>query len=124
MSAGKKTFDPEFQNYLNIIKAHGTASVMDIYSYSPVSSKVKDLYWEGKSEESFQNSIQNIDSYCESLHLYIDNLIKKTKIIFKVLYPDLEMLKEKIELYNKTLDEISRTQSLINQEIAKGGTNG
>lgn len=124
MSAAKKTFDGEFLNYYNIIKTHGTASVMNIYNYSPVANKVNELYWEGSSKDSFQNSIKNIDSYCESLHQFIDNLIKKTKITYKVLYPDLEMLKAKIDLYNATIDQINKTQKLIAQENTKGGSNG
>ena len=124
MSAAKKTFDGEFETYYNTIKSHGTASIMEVSSYSPVGNNVDGLYWEGKSQESFKASIQNIDSYCESLHQFIDNLIKKAKIIFKVLYPDLESLKAKIELYNDTIDQIEKTKSLISQEEAKEGSNG
>ena len=121
MSAVKKVFAEEFYNYYNTIKTHGTASIMDIYNYSPVESKVNDLYWEGKSQESFKSNIQKIDGYCESLHQFINNLIKKTKIIFKILYPDLETLKGKIDLYNDTIDQIENTKKLITLEETKEG---
>lgn len=124
MNLEKKQFDGEFKSYYDKIKSHGDGAITDIYDYSPVSGNIQNLYWEGESKNSIINSVQTIDQSCLSLYLLVSNIIKKAKIIYTILYPELETLKNKIDLYNETIDAIISTMSQIDQAKANGDSNG
>ena len=58
-----------------------------------------------------------MDSACSDV-IYRESvyLVNKTKIVFGVLYPDLKMLKDTIDLYNATIDEIASVEAQIAAE--------
>lgn len=119
MNLEKKTFDGIYLDYYSRIKSHGNSSVLEISSYSPVKNSIGDLPWKGESKDAVQNNVSNIDTICDAMHSLIEMLIKKTKIVYHVLYPDLVLLKETIQKYNDTIDAIIATLAQIESEEAR-----
>ena len=117
MGYAKKKFDGEFLRYFNIISSHGQTSVSEVNSYQPTGKNVRALYWEGNCKEEICNNVDKVDSACSDV-IYREAvyLVNKTKIVFGVLYPDLKMLKDTIDLYNTTIDEIASVESQIAAE--------
>lgn len=124
----KKNFDGDYLKYYNIIKMHGSSSISEIYNYTPVANNIKSLYWEGDTKEEICKNLDFFDESCASLYIFVNFIIKKTKIVYGVLGPELNLLKKKIELYNECVDEYNRTysqlQAALNDQKKDGDTNG
>lgn len=118
MNYEEKKFEGQYLNYYNIIISNGDAKITDIYNYIPIASEIKALNWEGSSKDSICNTIEAIDNICnKSFYTYINCMIKKTKIVYKVLLKELELLKKTIDLYNKNVIEYKKIYSQL--EYAK-----
>lgn len=118
MNYEEKKFDGQYLNYYNIILSNGDATITDIYDYIPIASEIKALNWEGSSKDTICDTIEALDNLCnKSFYTYINCMIKKTKIVYKVLLKELELLKKTIDLYNQSVAEYKKIYSQL--EYAK-----
>ena len=125
MGYQKKSFDGDNLKYYNIIKTHGKTSVTEIYAYTNVAGNIKSLYWDGDCKNEVCNTLDSIDKSCSSFYNVVSCLIKKTKIVYGVLGPELNLLKSKIELYNECVDDYDKTYAQLQSALNNnGGSNG
>ena len=125
MGYAKKKFNSQFESYLNTISSYGQTSIKQVDSYTPIADTVRGFYWEGETKDAICVYFDDIDAVCSGYFLpETMQLVAKTKIVYEVLYPDLQALKNLIEQYNKIVDDIAELESQIAQEKTKIGKEG
>ena len=116
MNLEKKEFDGIYLDYYNKISSYGNSTVTEVSDYSPVSENIQGLYWEGDNKDAVSDNIKMIDTVCNTMSSIVGLLVKKTKIVYYVLYPDLIALKDAIKAFNATVDAILSTLAEIAEE--------
>ena len=110
----KAEFSEKYATPYNILKSQASGGVLkEPDSYSPVESSVQTLNWEGQGKEGIISRVASIDVSCDYIYKKVTCFVNKANIANNVLYPELKLLKEKIDAYN---DSISKYERLCNQQ--------
>lgn len=121
MGYAKKEFNGNYLTWYTTISSHGDSSVKDLYSYSGVSQEVEGLNWKGKNRNSICKNVSSIDNTCQSYYNAISILLGKTKIVNGPFIGDLTLLKDKIEAYNRCVDEYNSINSQLQKALMEEG---
>ena len=126
MAFAKKTFNGNYQEWLNTLKEQSDVTVFDLPEYSPVVSSIDTLEWDGEGKKAICGTVEQLDTTCSGYYETVTCLVNKTKIAYNVLYPELCELKEKIDAYNNSVDEYNNMsnllETLLSQRNASSGS--
>ena len=107
----KQEFDGNYLTWYNTIKSQGTVTIPKLDDYSPIESSIAELDWEGNGKNAIIVNIRKLDSKCATLQKKVSCYVTKAKIVYSVLYPELQLLKQKIEAYSKSVDNYTKLQA-------------
>ena len=128
MNRVKKTFDGKYLGWYHTLKTKDEVTLFQLEKYTPVLKTIEELPWEGEGKNAICSKILQIDGKCDQFYETVTCRVNKTKIVNEVLFPELKLLKEKIEAYNQSIDDYNKINSQLQYEkslVAKmSGENG
>ncbi len=119
MSYTKETFDGKYLTWYEKLKSQEKTEVFLLENYQPVGGKIESLKWEGEGKKSICEAISKIDTECTKYYESVSNFVAKTRIVYTILYPDLKLLKDKIDKHNACVDEYNKLSDLIEKAKAE-----
>ena len=119
MSYAKKAFEGKYLTWFETLKAQEKTEVFLLENYQRVEGLIESLNWEGEGKKSICEAIDKIDIECTQYYESVSNFVTKTRIAYTVLYPDLKLLKNKIDKYNASVDEYNKLSDLLEKAKAE-----
>ena len=117
----KIELESKYKNLHDNIENYGESKIKEIYPYENVGTDIEGMdTWTGISKDNICERVNNIDNSCSGYYTYVSKVVAKTKIVYKVLYPDLSNLIKSVKNYENTRNQAisinSQLQAAINEE--------
>ena len=113
MSYSEIKFEGKYKEFHTKIK-QDSKSIGKIAKFDSCGDKVGQIDCQAEIKNALSDNISYIENYCNSIYQKETYVLNKTKICKGVLFDQLSLLKDKIELYNQTRSKYKHIINIYN----------